>query len=265
MKTNRDWEALGITILDPLQMEEYSHHGDTITITWKKQSNPHLTIHSFPKEMNLEMCVEKDAHLKLELLAFDQEINGKIHIKLKENANLEAAMADFSSSNELHVLVDLEERFAQATWHLACISHQEEKKVFNINFQHFCGDTSSTMNNWGVLEDASFMRFCGVSWILHGAKKAKAHQQAKMMVFDEKCHAIANPILKIDENDIEASHACAVGKVSDEQMFYLTSRGIPELEAKQLITLGYIQPIIAHFDSEETRKQIIQEIERGLK
>ena len=53
------------------------------------------------------------------------------------------------------------------------------------------------------------------------------------MVFDNECVAIAKPILKIDENDIEANHAAVVGKINDEHLFYLTSRGISETEAKE--------------------------------
>ena len=71
------------------------------------------------------------------------------------------------------------------------------------------------------------------------------------MVFDPNSDAIAKPILKIDENDIEASHAAAVGKISDEQIFYLTSRGLSNEEAKMLITLGYLKPIFKGFDEDK--------------
>ena len=71
------------------------------------------------------------------------------------------------------------------------------------------------------------------------------------MVFDPKSDAIAKPILKIDENDIEANHAAAVGKISDEHLFYLTSRGLSIEEAKLIITLGYLKPIFKGFDEDK--------------
>ena len=71
------------------------------------------------------------------------------------------------------------------------------------------------------------------------------------MVFDEKSTGIAKPILKIDENSIEASHAAVVGKINDEHLFYLVSRGLSEAEAKELITLGYLKPILKGFQDEE--------------
>ena len=83
------------------------------------------------------------------------------------------------------------------------------------------------------------------------------------MVFDNECVAKAKPILKIDENDIEASHAATVGKVSDEHIFYLTSRGLNLEEAKMLITLGYLKPILKGFN-DSIQNEIDSLIERRL-
>ena len=84
------------------------------------------------------------------------------------------------------------------------------------------------------------------------------------MVFDEASSAIAKPILKIDENDIEASHAAVVGKINDEHLFYMTSRGLSEAEAKELITFGYLKPILAGFNDDNTRAYISSLIERRM-
>ena len=81
------------------------------------------------------------------------------------------------------------------------------------------------------------------------------------MVFDKDNKAIAKPILKIDENEVEANHAAVVGKINDEHLFYLTSRGLSETEAKELITLGYLKPILLGFKEEETKNHISSLIE----
>ena len=81
------------------------------------------------------------------------------------------------------------------------------------------------------------------------------------MVFDRLSNAVAKPILKIDENDIEASHAAVVGKINDDHLFYLTSRGISEKEAKELITYGYLKPILQGFSDQEVIDDINNLIE----
>jgi Fe-S cluster assembly protein SufD len=78
---------------------------------------------------------------------------------------------------------------------------------------------------------------------------------AKIVLFDDNAKAKSMPILKISENDISASHATSVGTLNENEVFYLTSRGISEDMAKNLITLGYFNPIISKFD-EEAQEEI---------
>ena len=120
------------------------------------------------------------------------------------------------------------------------------------------------MDNYGVCEDEASLTLSGVGFIKNGAKKTKAHQTAKIMVFDKNCNAKACPILKIDENDVEASHAATVGKVSEEHLFYLCSRGITKDDAKRLITLGYLNPIIKYFGEDEIASSIENVIQRRV-
>ena len=120
------------------------------------------------------------------------------------------------------------------------------------------------MDNYGVTRDDGKLTFSGVCHILKGSSGSKAHQNAKVMVFDSLSNGVAKPILKIDENDIEASHAAIVGKINDEHIFYLTSRGLSEEEAKRIITLGYLKPILKGFDDEDVKESIEKMIEGNM-
>ena len=82
-------------------------------------------------------------------------------------------------------------------------------------------------------------------------------------MFDERCVAQASPILCIDENDVQASHAAVVGKLNEEHIYYLLSRGLSLADARRLISLGYLKPIEAFFEG-ETRNRIEEAIERGI-
>ena len=171
----------------------------------------------------------------------------------------------FSSlcSSELQYF-EIEKEGASVHFHLATLGAETDKKEFSVSFTHLARNTYAEMNNYGVCVENAKLVFSGVGHVLKGAKQTKTHQNAKIMVFDPLCQAFANPILKIDENEIEASHAAAVGKVNEEHLFYLTSRGLKEEEAKQLITLGYLKPILAYFD-EEVSSSISACMERRMK
>lgn len=237
---------------------------ENIEITCNEYVKIKILINEFENK-NIKFILKNNAFLKLNFLSLTQNACGKYLFDLEESSNAFVAMADLVKGNvDFNATFNLLGDNANSKWHLASLGADNDKKVFNINFNHVAKNTTGVMSNYGVVEDESMMHFKGVSHIKNGSIKSKTHQSAKIMVFDPKCHAKANPILKIDENDIEASHAAIVGKVNDEHMFYLCSRGISENDAKQLITLGYLKPITNYFEDEKYVQEIVDGIEKRL-
>ena len=238
---------------------------DSIEIICKEDSKVKLLMKDFKDNIDITIKLEKNAEIALNFMSIENAAKGKYCFVLEENSKAMIAMADLAKGNiNIDVLFDLIGDNSYAEWHLASLGASNDNKVFNINFNHIGKNTNGVMANYGVVEDASFMHFKGDSHIKNGSIRSKAHQSAKIMVFDELCHAKANPILKIDENDIEASHAAVVGKVNDEHMYYLCSRGISENDAKQLITFGYLKPITNYFTDKSDAEFILNGIEKRL-
>ena len=237
---------------------------ENIEITCNEYIKIKILINEFENK-NIKFILKNNAFLKLNFLSLTQSACGNYLFYLEESSNAFVAMADLVKGNvDFNATFNLLGDNANSEWHLASLGADNDKKVFNINFNHVAKNTTGVMSNYGVVEDESMMHFKGISHIKNGSIKSKTHQSAKIMVFDPKCHAKANPILKIDENDIEASHAAIVGKVNDEHMFYLCSRGISENDAKQLITLGYLKPITNYFEDEKYVQEIVDGIEKRL-
>ena len=237
---------------------------ENIEITCNEFVKVKILINEFENK-NVKFILKNNAFLKLNFLSLTQNACGNYLFDLEESSNAFVAMADLVKGNvDFNATFNLLGDNANSKWHLASLGADNDKKVFNINFNHVAKNTTGVMSNYGVVEDESMMHFKGISHIKNGSIKSKTHQSAKIMVFDPKCHAKANPILKIDENDIEASHAAIVGKVNDEHMFYLCSRGISENDAKQLITLGYLKPITNYFEDEKYVQEIVDGIEKRL-
>jgi Fe-S cluster assembly protein SufD len=192
--------------------------------------------------------------------------NKNIHIQatLKEQVKVEAALADFTpGKGKIYIQFDLVGRGAYLDWHTAALATLDDDKSYSVNFNHTNFDTYAMMSNYGVTENKSKLRFSGIGHIVQGAKNSKTHQEAKIMVFDADCFGRADPILRIDENEVEASHAATVGKLNEEHLFYLTSRGLNQNEAKRLITLGYLKPIIQYFTDESIQNELSRIIEKG--
>ena len=208
-------------------------------------------------DLDITFDIQSGTYLRLCALANNPLKTMKITANVAENATLSTYLADFVPEQcRGDVFINLNEEGATCDWHLASLSKNADKKEFDVNVYHNAISTFAQLDNYGVVRDNAKLTFSGICHIIKGSRGSKAHQNAKIMVFDEKSNGIAKPILKIDENDIEASHAAVVGKINDEHIFYLTSRGLSEEEAKRLITLGYLKPIMTGFADDEMKNEI---------
>ena len=220
---------------------------------------------SLPRNNNFVINVNKNSVSIISLLAKTNLDGYKITINIKENSRVEGYLADFTKEKEkFSFIANLLERNAVMNWHLASLTAGSDNKSFDINVNHNSPSTFAKMDNYGVCKDDGKLVFSGISTIFNGSKGSKTHQNSKIMVFDKLSNGIAKPILKIDENDIEASHAAVVGKINDEHLFYLTSRGLSESAAKELITFGYLKPIMNGFVDEEIKQEISSLIEERM-
>lgn len=231
-------------------------------ITLDKHVSANILLINLKENSNLHFELNESSSLNLKTVLKDELKALKISANLKTNADIHAYCADFTSGdNNINVEINLNENNANAEWHLASLSANNDNKVFDISLLHNGLNTKGLSDNYGVTKDDARLVFAGVSTIKNGSKGSKTRQNAKIMVFDQLSKAIAKPVLKIDENEIEASHGASVGKINDEHMFYLTSRGLTEDQAKELITLGYLKPILNGFEDEEIKDEISSLIE----
>ena len=90
--------------------------------------------------------------------------------------------------------------------------------------------------------------------------KSKCAQLSRGIVMDDKSMIQAKPILLIDEFDCFANHGASIGKMSDEDLFYLMSRGLTKNQAFLLILGGIIRPFIESIPNEEIRNELEEQI-----
>lgn len=215
------------------------------------------------KELNITF--NKDSVGRLSFVAEEEIKQSNINIYVKNNAEVTCFFADFSKKTlDLHCKVHLLEEGANCVYKVASLVAEDDKKVIDISLDHLSPRTYGKFDCFGICKDNGKVLVSGTSHIRKGSVKSKTQQNCKIMVFDEASDAIAKPILKIDENDLEASHGAVVGKINDEHLFYLKSRGLSEETAKELITLGYLNPILDGFKDESIKEHISSLIERRM-
>ena len=116
----------------------------------------------------------------------------------------------------------------------------------------------------GVILDKGTLTFNAIGHIIKGAKNADAQQSSHVLMLSDKGRGDANPILLIDENEVTAGHAAAVGQVDEEALFYLQSRGLDEETAKRLVIRGFLGSVVSEIPVKSVQAEFIETIERKL-
>jgi Fe-S cluster assembly protein SufD len=111
---------------------------------------------------------------------------------------------------------------------------------------------------------SSTLTFNGVGHIVKGARGSDAQQESRVLMLSRTARGDADPILLIDENDVTAGHAASVGRVNEDQMYYLMSRGIDEETAQRLVIRGFLSSVITEIPEKEVRVRLTDMIERKL-
>lgn len=126
----------------------------------------------------------------------------------------------------------------------------------NILINHHVKNTESNLAIYAIAKDNSKMIINNNAWIKNGSHKAIVHQKAKGLTLSKTSSIKAQPNLYIDEYDVIASHACAIGSINKDDLFYLMSRGLSEVESSKLIVMGFVSPILDHIKNQELNKEI---------
>ena len=97
------------------------------------------------------------------------------------------------------------------------------------------------------------------------ALATSTYELNRNLILTEGARADSVPNLEIETGEIEgAGHASATGRFDDEQIFYLMSRGVPEVQAKRLVVRGFLAEVIARIPSDELKDRLIKSVENKL-
>ena len=127
---------------------------------------------------------------------------------------------------------------------------------------HWATHTTSRINMRGVLFGKSKVNFTSIGQINHGAYGSDSQQEGRLMTVGEKAQGTVNPLLIIDENDVNAGHAASVGQYDPEELYYLLSRGITKQQARKILVYNFIAPVV-HELNDNFQKMVVAAVEKG--
>lgn len=148
--------------------------------------------------------------------------------------------ADVYHDNTTHILGD----GSEANLKIVTLGVKEQKTYFNSEVVNQGLNSKGDILQHGVLLDRSHIVFNGVGFIVKGATGSNAYQSSRMLTLSSDAKADANPMLLIDENDVMAGHGASLGRIDEEQLYYLQSRGLTRKESSRLLVHGFLSPVI---------------------
>lgn len=115
---------------------------------------------------------------------------------------------------------------------------------YHLNVRHLTENSESHQRVRGALNDAALGIFDGMIYVAHGAQKTDARQDSRYILLADSARSHSVPRLEIYADDVQCAHGSTTGKVDEEALFYLRSRGISLEAARKMLILSFLHEAV---------------------
>ncbi len=115
---------------------------------------------------------------------------------------------------------------------------------------HLAPHTSSKITSKSISKNGGRAAYRGLVKVIKGAADVRSTVVCDALLLDETSRTDTYPYIEIEENDVSIGHEASVSKVNEEQLFYLTSRGLSEEDAATMVVSGFIEPLVKELPME---------------
>jgi len=115
---------------------------------------------------------------------------------------------------------------------------------------HLAPHTSSKITSKSISKDGGRSSFRGLVYVSPKAEDSKVNVVCDALILDPKSRSDTYPTIKNSAKDISIGHEASVSKVSEDQLFYLKSRGLSDEEATTMVVSGFIEPLVKELPME---------------
>lgn len=200
--------------------------------------------------------------------AFNEQTTAYINreAEVRDHATVDWQNAEFNDGNAIIRLASqLNGEGATSHANVIGLTTKKQTQGFVTTILNRGRHTLGHIFQRGVILNRSTLVFNGIGKIIKGAQGSDAQQESRVLMLSRRARGDANPLLLIDENDVTAGHAASIGRVDEDQMYYLMSRGISEQVARKLVIRGFMGEVLAKMPTKEAQQQVVTEIDRKLK
>ena len=194
----------------------------------------------------VELIAHKDAHIRYTTIQnWADNIYNLVTKRAiaHENATIEWVDGNIGSSLTMkYPAVILKGENSHAEIISVAYAHKNQHQDTGAKVHHLASKTTSNILSKSISKDGGRTSYRGLVNISKKAENCKSNVVCDALLFDESSQADTYPTMEVKNPTAITEHEAAVSKVSDDQLFYLMSRGHSEAEAKTLIVNGFFEP-----------------------
>jgi Fe-S cluster assembly protein SufB len=115
---------------------------------------------------------------------------------------------------------------------------------------HCAPNTSSLITSKSISKDGGRAGYRGLCKVMKGAENSKSRVVCDALILDDKSRSDTYPYIEVNAEKVQVEHEASVSKISEEQLFYLMSRGLSKEEAARMIIAGFVEPLVKELPME---------------
>ena len=208
--------------------------------------------------LSSDVKINVNNNIKCNILLFSKtNSNINLNVVVNENANFNIDIISMNNQSSDNYKFDLVGDFATVDINLLSLA-KNGKKDFLFNVNHLAKETKSSITNNGISFDEGINNFKVVGSIKSNMKNSDVRQITKGLILSPTGACLAEPILLIDYYDVKAYHGATIGKISDDDLFYLMSRGLTKEESFMLIINGLLAPFVSRISDEAIKEEVMK-------
>ena len=204
-------------------------------------------------------------HLKLQAEAETAFHMGALHVEQGRDSHFASHVLSLGGAlarNEVHTLFGAEG--GEALLHGLYVGHGTQHLDHWTSLDHAHPRCTSRELYKGVLDEQARGIFYGKVMVREQAQQTDARQNNRNLLLSEGAMADARPQLEILADDVKCAHGATVGRLDDQALFYLRSRGIPRPEAERLLTRAFATEVVGALPLAALRDQVEELLARKL-
>lgn len=135
----------------------------------------------------------------------------------------------------------------------------------HLIFHHKAAHCTSRQVYKNILAGKSAAEFNSLVHVHRGARQSDSEQLDKNILLSETARVYSRPQLKIDHDDVKASHGAATGQLEKNEVFYLRSRGLSEEQARLILIYGFAKQVLEKMNPASLRASLESDMETRVR